>query len=90
MLLGLCGGCLCCLQGCVDFCPGGGIGRHASLRGWCLLKDMQVRVLSWALIHLYYEPWRLRETYVLWDVFFYVSISGTECRAFAFHLPSGG
>ncbi|MFK7905871.1 MAG: hypothetical protein AB8B69_12130, partial [Chitinophagales bacterium] len=26
-------------------CPGGGIGRHASLRGWCLIMGVQVRVL---------------------------------------------
>jgi hypothetical protein len=28
--------------------PGGGIGRHTSLRGWRLLQGVQVRVLSWA------------------------------------------
>ena len=33
----------------LGLCPGGGIGRHASLRGWCLLKGVQVRLLSWAL-----------------------------------------
>ena len=30
------------------FCPGGGTGRHASLRGWCLLKGVQVQILFWA------------------------------------------
>lgn len=29
-------------------CPGGGIGRHASLRGWCLLQGVQVQILFWA------------------------------------------
>ena len=33
---------------CLMYCPGGGIGRHASLRGWWLLKVVQVRVLFWA------------------------------------------
>jgi hypothetical protein len=32
-----------------ESCPGGGIGRHTSLRGWRPLKGVQVRVLSWAL-----------------------------------------
>ena len=29
-------------------CPGGGIGRHAGLRGLCLFLGVEVRVLSWA------------------------------------------